>query len=164
MIGQAENPVNFQLIGDIKEAAFPLGVQRANGTVNGGQLFLGRHAGLRIDVVRINMGKIQKAAHPNHEELIQITGKNLHELQTLQQRYGGVHGFLQYAVIEPQPAEFSVLGVGEFFGHEESLAFYSSMIRIFGMVCKLILVSRQKYGGHIPSGLRIVCRGKDDCT
>ena len=45
MIGQIGNALNFQLIGNVKEAPLPFGVERANCVINGVQLLVGCHSG-----------------------------------------------------------------------------------------------------------------------
>ena len=62
--------------------------------VDAPQLLDGRHARLVVYRLRRDRGQVEEAAHPHHEELIQVAGEDSHELQPLQQRIALVRRLL----------------------------------------------------------------------
>ena len=68
-------------------------------------------AGFVVDFLRGDPGNVKKAAHPNHEEFVQIAGEDGDKFQPLQGRNRGVRCLLQDPLIKTEPAQFSVLGV-----------------------------------------------------
>ena len=74
------------------------------------QLLHGCHAGLVVDLPRGHQRQIEQVPHPDHEELIQIAGKNGDEFQPLQQGHRIVPRLLQHPPVEAQPAQLPFLG------------------------------------------------------
>ena len=64
--------------------------------------------GVRTDVDKtVNVGT-QETGHADHEELVHVPVADGHELDPLEYRVGGVHGFLQTAPVESQPGDLPV--------------------------------------------------------
>ena len=76
------------------------------------QLSGGGEAGLAIDLLRGHQGEVEEVPHPDHEEFVQVAGKDGDELQPLQQGHGLVPGLLQHPAVEPEPAQLPALGAG----------------------------------------------------
>ena len=75
-------------------------------------------------------GVFPEGPHPDHEELVQITGKDGGEFQTLQQGDALVPRLLQHPLVKAQPGQLPVLGVAgiHVFGHGQKHSFQSMRI------------------------------------
>ena len=85
--------------------------QRSHRRADGAHLLPGRHAGLVVRLVGGQHVHVDQAAHPDHEELVQVAGEYAHEPHPLHQRHRGVRGLGQHPLVELQPAQLPVLGI-----------------------------------------------------
>ena len=74
--------------------AFLLFDEPRHSLVNPLQLLDGGHARLVVHRLRRDRSQVKEAAHPHHEELIQVAGEDGHELQPFQQRVALVRRLL----------------------------------------------------------------------
>ena len=111
--GQAADAVHPQLFFERGTDLLALVVKGAHGGVNGLQLFFWGHARAAVAGVGLDAGKVEQAAHADHEELVQIARKDRNELQPLQKGNGLVGGFGQNAVVKGEPGELAVLCKGK---------------------------------------------------
>jgi hypothetical protein len=49
-----------------------------------------------------------KPCHPDHEELVEVVGRDRVETQTLEQRMAGIARFLQHPKIEAEPRQLAI--------------------------------------------------------
>ena len=80
---------------------------------HGVDLLEGRHVGLVVAGLALERREVREPADAHHEELVEVRLEDRDELEALEQRHARVVGLVEHAVVEPQPAELSVLGVGE---------------------------------------------------
>ena len=90
------------------------GDEGTHGVVDGIQLLSVGHARLLVHRLMVHGVQVVEAAHPDHEELVQVAGEDGHELQPLQQRHRFVGGLFQHPLVEPQPGQLPVLGEAQF--------------------------------------------------
>ena len=57
------------------------------------------HAGMHL---------ADQAGDAHHEEFVEIVGRDRQEAQPLEQRMGGIAGFLEHAAVEFEPGQFAV--------------------------------------------------------
>ena len=109
--GQVLNAGQAQLLSHrLKDLRFH-GQQPRHGAVDPVELLRRGEAGFVVGFLRGDPGNVKKAAHPNHEKLVQIAGEDGDEFQPLQGWNRGVCRLLQDPPIKTEPAQFSVLGV-----------------------------------------------------
>ncbi len=92
----------------LAQAGIRFGQHLANGLTDAVDLLAGRHAvraGTDQDPGR---HLLLEAAHPDHEELIEIGREDRQKLQALEERHRRIKGLLQDATIELQPAQLPV--------------------------------------------------------
>ena len=69
--------------------------------------------GLVVARLVLKRGEVGEAAHADHEPLVEVGLDDLAELEALEDGDVGVIGLVEDAVVEAQPADLAVLGVGE---------------------------------------------------
>ena len=89
--GELIDPVKPQLLLHVPENPLPLLVQRPHRLVDRPELLRGSHAGLFVHRGASQRLQIVEAAHPDHEKLVQVAGKDTDELQPFQQGNALVH-------------------------------------------------------------------------
>ena len=81
----------------------PLLVQGGHRLADGLELLVGGEAALAVHMVLLGQGHVGDGAHPDHEELVQVAGKDGGEFQPLEQGDGLVPGLGQHPLVKPQP-------------------------------------------------------------
>ena len=105
--------LGFKPAAELGADVFALSVERANGLVDGVQLFPGCHAGADVARVRVQVSKVEKTAHAYHKEFVQVAGEDGREFKPLQQWHALVQRLGEHPVVECEPGKLSVLRVGE---------------------------------------------------
>ena len=80
---------------------------RSASAVDRGQLLAGGQA---VDRPLLDPERLVRleAGDADHEEFVEVAGRDRQEAQPLEQRVGGVAGFLEHAAVERQPAQLAV--------------------------------------------------------
>ena len=89
--GELVDPVEPQLLLHVPEHPLPLFIQRPYRLVDGPELLRGGHAGLLVHRGAAQRLQVVETAHPDHEKLVQVAGKDADELQPFQQGNALVH-------------------------------------------------------------------------
>ena len=89
-----------------------LGEQPRQFGEHGGDLLGGGHAALVVARLALEGRQAREPAHADHEELAHVALEDGDEFQALKQRHGFIHRFGEHALVEAEPGELSVLGVG----------------------------------------------------
>ena len=76
------------------------------------ELLEGGAVGAGIELAHVAGELLLQAAHPLHEELVEVGVEDGDELQPLQQRVGGVLRLVQHAGVELQPRQLAVEQIG----------------------------------------------------
>ena len=98
---------------DLREAALVTLHEGGQGLEDAVEL-LGRGlVGLVVARLVLKRGEVGEAAHADHEPLVEVGLDDLAELEALEDGDVGVIGLVEDAVVEAQPADLAVLGVGE---------------------------------------------------
>ena len=105
------NALFQQTAAEMVKDPVPLAVEFPHLVKDGMKLLPGSHVALVVPLSRVHGLQTQEAAYPHHKELIQIAGKDFHELQPLAERHGVVLRLLQHSFVEFQPAQLPVLGI-----------------------------------------------------
>ncbi len=102
-----------KLAANVLVSGFLDGVQLVAAFVDGFDLGVGGHAGLRVDHRRLDVGQVCEAADAHHEEFLEVAPENGYEIQSLEQRHRFVGTLVEHALVEGEPGELAVLHVGE---------------------------------------------------
>ena len=86
-------------------------IERLNRLVDQMQLLFGGQTGFAVGMLLVHGGHVAQAADADHEELIQITGKDCEEFEALEQRHVLILRLGEHAGVELQPRKLTVLGV-----------------------------------------------------
>ena len=92
---QAADPV-IEVVLDLNEGG--------DGVIDGLELLAGGLAGLVVHLVGGHGGQVHQAAHPDHEKLVQVAGKDGDEFQPFQHRHRLVGALFQHTPVKAQPA------------------------------------------------------------
>jgi hypothetical protein len=115
------------------------------------QLIGGRHPVLGEDIHALSHLTAQ-ARDPDHEELVEVVGRDRQETQLLEQRMIGVRGFQQDATIEFKPRQFAV---HEPVGQRQRIGGNSLRgRRLCGLGQHGRLVCLSRHDTHSPASLR----------
>ena len=110
---QLMDVVLCQLPQDLLVDALLLGIQVVAAVVDGKQLLVGRHLRLVLAHVLVYQGKVGKASHAHHEELLQVAGEDGHEGKALKHGDVAVFALIEHALVEGQPRKLTVLHIGQ---------------------------------------------------
>ena len=105
------HPLGAQPLAEQGADVLALAVERADGLVYGLELFFGRHAGADVVGIGLDVLEVEEAADADHEELVEVAGKDGGELEPLEQRDRLVHRLGEHPVVEGEPGELAVLRV-----------------------------------------------------
>ena len=86
-------------------------IEWLNRLVDQMQLLFGGQTGFAVGMLFVHGGHVAQAADADHEELIQITGKDCEEFEALEQRHVLILRLGEHAGVELQPRKLTVLGV-----------------------------------------------------
>ena len=115
------------------------------------QLLGGRLVGLVVLGLVLEEGEVGETADADHEPLVEVGAKDGHEFQALEEGDGLVARLVEHAVIEAQPADLTVLAVGEVIGLGVAVALLGDIIAaLFGALVGFTRLC--------PAGCRSFCR------
>lgn len=77
------------------------------------ELLGGRPVGLVVTRLVLEGGEVGQAANADHEPLVEVGAKDGAELEPLEEGDRLVECLVEHAAVKAQPAELTVLGVGE---------------------------------------------------
>ena len=106
------NALFQQLATEISKNSISLNIQLPRLVKNSMKLFRSSHHAFIIPLLRVHSFQAQQTAYSNHKEFIQIAGKNLHKFQALAKRHRAIISLLQYPLVEFQPGQLPILGIG----------------------------------------------------
>ena len=106
------NALFQQLAAEISKNPISLNIQLPHLVKNCMKLFRSSHHAFIIPLFRVHSFQAQQTAYSNHKEFIQIAGKNLHKFQPLAKRHRAIISLLQHPLVEFQPGQLPILGIG----------------------------------------------------
>ena len=107
--------VGLELLFDLRIRLVALFVKRRHCPVDRVQLLHRRHPRSAVHFLIIHSCHIIKTAYPDHEKFVQIARKYGDKLHSLHERNTLISGFLQHSLVKPEPGQFPVLRIIQYF-------------------------------------------------